>query len=307
MDNIILTTMKTSEEVALKIYNLLLQQLRPFLHNVQLEYKVFTHFSEFECQNVSVQSWKHSERSDICESIASAIACYLIEEEETRILRHLIINEFAYDGHVEVNKIMDFCLQTIHLEDDETTDRDRRPRQKTVTHEIKHYLKKNNYLNIDGLLQFRLKDYIAELREVVEYAIDEFIMDKQYQEFIALLKYFVYIQEAKIPVVHLMHKGGNEFVLLNDQMRPIETGDLESFSVEVLDKDFNFEDLIVSTLISVAPQKIYIHMRDPFAPVIQTIIQIFEDRTQLCEYCRQCIPILGEPVDKTNSVLDRDA
>jgi putative sporulation protein YtxC len=165
----------------------------------------------------------------------------------------------------------------------------------TVSNEIKQFFKKNNDLNVDGFLEFRLKDYKDELREVVEYAVDEFIMDKQYQEFISLLKYFVFIQEAKIPEVHLMHKGGHEFVLFNDQMVPLDMKATEdSFKIEILDQEFNFEDLVVSTLISIAPQQIHIHTREPQVLVIQTINQIFENRVNICEYCRQCKPILGE-------------
>ena len=53
-------------------------------------------------------------------------------------------------------------------------------------------------------------------------------MDRQYQEFISLLQYFVYIQEAKIPAAHLIHKGGHEFVILNDRMEPIDANEFDA-------------------------------------------------------------------------------
>ena len=59
-------------------------------------------------------------------------------------------------------------------------------------------LEENPQLSLDGFLKFRIQEYKEELREIAEYAIDEFMMDRQYQEFISLLQYFVYIQEAKI-------------------------------------------------------------------------------------------------------------
>jgi putative sporulation protein YtxC len=120
-------------------------------------------------------------------------------------------------------------------------------------------------------------------------------MDKQYQEFISLLQYFVYIQDAKIPSAHLMHQGGHQFILLNDQFKPIETTQLDTwFTIEMLDKEVNFEDMIVSTLITVAPQQIYIHTREPEAQIIKTIMQIFEGRFSICDYCRQCVLLLGD-------------
>ncbi len=117
---------------------------------------------------------------------------------------------------------------------------------------------------------------MEELHEVIDYAVDEFLMERQYQEFISLLKYFVYIQEAKTPAAHLMHKGGSEFTILNDQLQPIDANQFDSsFSIELLDKDINFEDMIVSTLITVSPEQIYIHTREPDVQIISTISQIF--------------------------------
>ena len=145
---------------------------------------------------------------------------------------------------------------------------------------------------MSGFVRFRLQQYRGELQEIVEYAIDEFLMEKQYQEFISLLQYFVYIQDAEIPFAHLMHKRNHEFSLFDEQMRPIQAEEVMDFSIDMIGKDANFEDLIVSTLISVAPEKIYIHTREPDLPVIRTIQQIFEDRTMLCLSCSTCSPVL---------------
>ena len=56
-------------------------------------------------------------------------------------------------------------------------------------------------------MTFRLQSYEQELREMAEYAVDEFMLDQQYEEFVSLLKYFVYFQEPKMPLVHVIHKG----------------------------------------------------------------------------------------------------
>jgi hypothetical protein len=75
----------------------------------------------------------------------------------------------------------------------------------------------------------------------------------------------------------------------------IELKELDAtFKLEVLDKDINFEDMVVSTLIAVAPATIRIHTREPELLIIKTIIQIFEGRTVLCSYCRDCHAYLGE-------------
>jgi putative sporulation protein YtxC len=296
LDFLKLTFMNPTEEVA-QLNRNIIARMQPLSHKVKISYEEFPHFSVIHCLNSSTQSWKHSEKAEISDILAKALAEFIIHQKELSLLRSLICNDFSYQNELEINKIVRYCNQMLNNEEDSLyiADHGRNRRALTISNEIKLFIKKNMDLNIDGFLGFRLKEYKEELREVVEYAVDEFIMDKQYQEFISLLKYFVFIQEAKIPVVHLMHKGGHEFVLFNEQMTPMDNKATEdSFKIEILDQEFNFEDLVVSTLISIAPQEIYIHTREPQVQVIQTIMQIFENRVQICEYCRQCKPILGE-------------
>lgn len=224
---------------------------------------------------------------------ADVLAEYLLKEEEPGMLRKMIKHDFNYHHDDEVEGILAFCEQTLYgegqwCEGNAKTEAFFRRKQK-ITTELYEYLEKHEELNLDGLLRFRLHAYRDELRDVVEYAIDEFVMDRQYQEFISLLQYFVYIQEAKIPFVHLIHKGDSEFMLLNERMEILNTDEADAVvTVEMLEKEMNFEDMIVSTLITVSPKQIYIHTREPELQVIKTIAQIFEDRVELCGYCRLC-------------------
>lgn len=72
-------------------------------------------------------------------------------------------------------------------------------------------------------------------------------------------------------------------------MESMETPEMDAVvTVEMLEKEINFEDMIISTLITVSPQQIYIHTREPELQVIKTIKQIFENRVELCGYCRLC-------------------
>ncbi|WP_159882846.1 putative sporulation protein YtxC [Paenibacillus puerhi] len=223
---------------------------------------------------------------------AEALAEYVMLEEERGLLGKLIRNDFHYRLEADIEQILSYCRQILDGTGEGGEEGERgalKRRKEKLAGEIEAYISEETMLHMDGLIRFRLRGYKQELRDVVEYAIDEFMMDRQYQEFISLLQYFVYIQEAKTPFVHLIHKGGNEFLLLNNRMERIETDDAEAIvTVEMLEKDMNFEDMIVSTLISVSPQTIYMHTREPDVQVIKTIRQIFENRVEVCGYCRLC-------------------
>lgn len=238
---------------------------------------------------------------EVREGLAGVLADHIIAEKELLILRDLIVKEFKYEAIDDLEAIEGYCKQSMCVE---TVIEElpilngssaRLRRKQMLSDQLVQSLEETPRLSLDGFLKFRLHDYTEELREIAEYAIDEFMMDRQYQEFISLLQYFVYIQEAKIPVAHLIHKGGHEFVILNDQLELIDANEFDTtFKLEVLEKDINFEDMIVSTLITVSPANIYIHTRDPELTIIKTIRQIFEDRTTVCSYCRTCDIFLGE-------------
>ncbi|MFH5185885.1 sporulation protein YtxC [Paenibacillus sp. TAB 01] len=271
------------------------QAVREAVESVDKEQITVESHSSDTCSVIEVNGvlprFQLDNRADaLYKKVADALADWIVNEEEEQLIRALVAKEFDYKEESDVRSILNYCRHMIQMESAEEAMEQTALRRKYKIAEAAYaYLQENTELNLDGFMRFRLRAYREELHELAEYAIDEFLMDQQYQEFISLLKYFVYIQEAKIPLAHLIHKGGNEFVLLNDRMEPIDTsGNDATLTVEMLERDINFEDVIVSTLISVSPQQIYIHTRDPEVQVIQTITQIFENRVQLCKYCRLC-------------------
>ncbi|AEI45280.1 putative sporulation protein YtxC [Paenibacillus mucilaginosus] len=224
---------------------------------------------------------------------AQVLADYVLREEELPLLRSMIRQEYGYKREEDVSQILSYCDRMLGTEAHRTGPNDYAKayarRREIIAEELREFLQEQTLLNLDGFLRFRLQTYREELREIVEYAVDEFVMDQQYREFISLLQYFVYIQEAKVPIVHLIHKGGADFLLMNERMELIETEENETVvTAQMLEKDMNFEDMIVSTLITVSPGKIFIHTREPDVQVIHTIRQIFENRVELCGYCRMC-------------------
>ncbi|UJF34539.1 putative sporulation protein YtxC [Paenibacillus hexagrammi] len=270
------------------------------LHKLQVHYKQYEQYAHIwgSLMENYVEGFNGAELKS---GLSQALARHIMKEKEPQLLRDLISKEFKFEAKEDVDSIIGYCDQMLNgdadlAESSYSSQASSAARRSTLlTQLLIQYLDESDECNLDGFLNFRLQEYVGELREIVEYAVDEFMMDRQYQEFISLLQYFVYIQEAKIPAAHLIHKGGHEFTILNDRLEPIDTSDIDAtFKLEVLEKDLNFEDMIVSTLISVSPANIYIHTREPELSIIKTISQIFEDRTTLCSYCRLCESFLGE-------------
>lgn len=229
---------------------------------------------------------------------AGAFANYILTELEPLLLKTIIRKQFHYEEVKEIETVELYCRNLLYgtllpTVDEERIDRDmlrndRERRKSKVADELEQFLSSNTRINIDGFVTFRLSTYWEELREVVAYAVDEYVMDQQYQEFISLLKYFVRMQEIKLPIVHVLHKGGSEFALYDDQFQLLEAIPTDRIVAEMLETEMNMEDMIVSTLITVSPQQIIIHTRQPELPVMRTLETIFEQRVQLCTDCAHC-------------------
>lgn len=262
---------------------------------VELELYPSEPFGAIICQAVLPQFQLQIHGQAVYKHAADALADYILAEMEEDLLRGLIVKEFGYVEKKEIEKIEYFCTELMNENPSGGgMGNSYACRKAKIAQHLETYLNSHTELNLYGFARFRLKAYFDDLRSAVGCAVDEYLMDKQYQEFISLLKYFVYIQESKIPVAHLMHKGEQQFVLLNEKMKPIDVGVPDGLTIEMPDKEFQCEDMIVSTLISISPERVYIHTREPQLQIIHTIEQIFENRTSICTHCSHCRPILGK-------------
>lgn len=166
------------------------------------------------------------------------------------------------------------------------------PRRKNgILQSVIQYLEEHKLLIIDGFVRFRLKDYVEELSEAVDQAVDEYLMEKEYNDFIRLLKYFVDIQEPKVERVNVLIQANGFFQLFDGQNNIIKSDYLESFIIELADSELNYEDLLISTLITLAPRQIILHLPEPACVrgTVSTIESIFEERVDICSGCNKCI------------------
>lgn len=222
--------------------------------------------------------------------LANAVAEYVVDVKEPGIVRKILTKDYELD---ESEKQAIEAIYRRFLTAEEGQAEARNARIMLVEAAFLQMLEQQEALDLDGFITFRLKDYGLKLREIIDYAVEEFLLDKQYEDFIALLQYFVYFQEPLTPFIHVMHKQGSEFVILNEGLNQIEvsSGDVV---MRLADQELQMENMIVSTLISLSPERILLHTCEPEALAIKTIRQIFGDRVELCLRCPQCKDFLQE-------------
>ena len=152
------------------------------------------------------------------------------------------------------------------------------------------YFDNSNNIILDGFVNFRLKEYIKDLEDVVDKAVDDFLMDREYREFIRLLRYFVDIQEPKLDTVHVIVGYDNRYTLLDESKKEITNECIQEYVNEIAEGEINYDDLLVSSLITFAPRKIIIHGTDQFRnkELMETIKNVFSGRVVICQGCDVC-------------------
>jgi putative sporulation protein YtxC len=227
--------------------------------------------------------------------ISNALADYIIRQYEERLLVRIINSNFCYFNAVEKKEILDRALNIIR-NDDKTFINSlfQIRRRNVIVRRLMDYFDNSNNIILDGFVNFRLKEYIKDLEEVVDKAVDDFLMDREYREFIRLLRYFVDIQEPKIDTVHVIVGYDNHYTLLDGSKNEITNECIQEYVTEISEGEINYDDLLVSSLITFAPRKIVIHSSGQFRnkELLETIKNVFAGRVVLCQGCEICSVIM---------------
>ena len=227
----------------------------------------------------------------IRQQLAEIISDVILEHWEDVLLRDIIRENYYYFGDEEKKLIFNYSLRHINREDREARNTLYwLSRKNRINQKIIDFLNYNNRIIVDGFIRFRLQEYLAELRDATEKAVDEFLMEREYREFIQLLQYFVEIQEPRLELVHLHISESGGFKLFDDKMQPIRNEQMEEFFLDMLENELNYEDLLISALITIAPRKINIHRacKENHVTTLETIKNIFTGRVSECSGCSLC-------------------
>ena len=165
-------------------------------------------------------------------------------------------------------------------------------RKTSLVTQILSCLDQSSIFDIEGFLCFRAQEYKIQVDKAVEYALDEYVIEKEYTEFILLLKHFVDSQKPQLECLHVGMTPQGKFHLYNNEGVEVTHQFLEDYQLDNV-HELGYEDLLVSALISVAPRQITLHIRyEGFKDTLKTIRSVFGDRVHDCPGCPLCEKIL---------------
>ncbi len=224
--------------------------------------------------------------------VSNALADYIIKQYEEKLISRIINSNYCYFNSMEKKEIQSLASRIIKNDEKNFLNSLLQIRRRNIiVRKLLDYFEGSNNIILDGFINFRLKDYTKDLEEIVDKAVDDFLTEREYKEFIRLLRYFVDIQEPKFDEIHVVVGYENRYMLLDENKREITNECIQEFINEISEGEINYDDLLVSSLITLAPKKITIHSTGKFRnkELLDTIKNVFAGKVVVCNGCDICM------------------
>jgi len=203
--------------------------------------------------------------------------------EETLIHDNINLNYFYFTS-LEKKKILENTLNLLLEKDNYNM------RYDYINNSVFNYLTTNHSFYLQGFINFKLKDYIDFLNNQIDIAVNKFIIDKEYVEFVNILKLYIKSESenSKIEHLHLIYKDKTSIIIDNNK-NIVTCNDNIKKSKYISDISFSSNDFALNTLLNLLPKKLTIHLVNGYCDeFINTLKLIFNEQISICEDCDMC-------------------
>ena len=215
----------------------------------------------------------------LCDTLTKCIVFFY----EKKLTKNIIFYNYFYFDTNEANQILNDCTD-LFTSDEEIG----KEKYESIYNSLYSYILEHHSIVLNGFVNFRLQDYKNILDYTVDLCVNNFLIEKEYYEFINILHLYVNSKESTTEQIHLVYVN-KESILIDSDKNIIHTKD-KSFDAKYLsDISFSSNDYCLNALLNLLPQKLYIHLIDNYEDeFINTLKLIFENRVTICNDCDIC-------------------
>lgn len=207
------------------------------------------------------------------EEIVDEITDLIIDIIENKLLRKYIIKKYSLESSEEIQKIYIYALNIFKNKEFII--------KQSLYQKVYDYILNEEYINIEGFVKFRMKEFNNYISTIVDLAWEEYFIKKDQDEFINVLKYFVDAQKEKLELLRIHIKEDNSFILYDKYGNEIDSINDEEIMNIMIKENLNYEDFLMSNLLTLCPGKIEIIdslNNNSSKEIIEIIKSIFGDK-----------------------------
>lgn len=248
-----------------------------------------THFVKIFCNDLD---FNHKLRNRFNLYISNILYDIAIEQFCVDEIQHFLLDNYFFLRYDEMKEVSNRSIKILRNEE-KITDEDMvycMNKKNNIITKIKACIDENDEINIQGFITFRMKELREELEDIVNRVVEKYMAEKEYSEFIKLLKYFVEIQESKIDIINIIIKSDGSYEIHDKKDNDIMNEVFSNLTDTKYSDSVSIEDLIISGLITYCPEKIIIHCKENCnnKEILDTIEKVFEERVEFCDHCKVC-------------------
>lgn len=252
--------------------------------------------NSFKCYKNVIIHYTGKDTEDFVSKISYILSFLVIDELEDDLLKRTITQNYFYFNFREKQTILQNCFDLMLENFSNLFD----TKLHYLYSNFYNFILSNKSIVLDGFINFRIKNYMNILNDIVEEAVNSFIIEKEYLEFISLLKLYINSQKSGSNVIHLIYNSTNSFLLDENKLK-IELDDSIFKAKYLSDISFSDNDYILNYLLNSLPNTIYVHLIDNYIDeFINTLQLVFENRIKICTDCSICEIYKLQHIEKSN-------
>ena len=202
---------------------------------------------------------------------------------EKNIVNRVINSDYFYFDVGEKKVINSNCYELLH---DEQSN-DFLVRKEKIISCLVEYISEHKFFILDGFVNFRLFEYHSLIEACVDVAVNKFIIDKEYKEFIELLRGYINSQKTRTGTIHVIYSN-SEPILMDEKQNILVYENQFEHPKYLSDITFSSKDYCLNALLNLRPKKIIVHLLVDEDEFIETLRLIFQNRLMICKECNIC-------------------
>ncbi|MGI6161542.1 MAG: sporulation protein YtxC [Christensenellales bacterium] len=238
-----------------------------------ISYRIYPREREYFCKiSLEDRTGRCSKFKEMAlEAIASIATCTLAEDVvETELMK---LTARRYPQLDAQDRAQIFCYAWCKMKNDPAW-------MLALRNGVKNELVERGEVMLEALLRFRLKELRYQWEGYMDRAHNKIMVEREYLEFVKLLRYFVEIQSPRIEEIHIYVDAG-EYHLFDKDGQLLDENQAGGVIRDISDY-MSEEDILLSTLITLAPVRIIVFGAEsaPSPEIIETICRVFGERVE---------------------------
>lgn len=269
--------------------NIIVNYLIDNISKIQLDDIVFVTKNFSKYSNVIIH-YLGNNIPEFYSELSTVIANCIIDNYESLIIHKLLLINYFYFDDADLNLIEKNCKSILSDKSNSnisSIQNDIIDREHYLWADVLKYISYNKSILLDGFVTFRIANYIHCIDSIIDFSVNKFVINREYMEFIDMLKIYVASKPPETNLVHLIYVN-EESILLDSNRNIISLTKNNLDTCYLSDISFSSNDYALNSLLSLLPKKIIIHLISPKDDFINTLQSIFSEAITICSDCVIC-------------------